>query len=83
MVGKIECICNVLEEINDFQSVGEFERFQKYIEGLVEVGDLIEVSVKKPYAGFPEQWFKCKSCFQIWRLVYPDFPFKGIWVKVK
>ena len=82
MVNKISCICNVLEEINEFFSITEFERFQKYIEGLVNDGDLIEVHVKKPYAGFPEQWLKCTLCPQIWRLVHPDFPFKGIWKKI-
>jgi len=81
MVGKIECICNVLEEINEFQSIWEFERFQKYIKGLEKDGELMEVPVQKHYAGFPEQWFKCTSCPQIWRLVHPDFPFKGIWEK--
>jgi hypothetical protein len=83
MVGKIDCICNVLEEINEFYSITEFEKFQRYIEGFVNRGDLIEVPVTKPYAGFPEQWYKCKSCSQVWRLVYPDFPFKGIWRVVK
>jgi hypothetical protein len=82
MVGKINCICS-LEEINEFHSIWEFERFQKYIEELVKGGDLIEVPVQKQYAGFPEQWYGCKVCPQIWRLVHPDFPFKGIWEKVK
>ncbi len=83
MVSKINCICNVLKEINVFFSISEFERFQKYVEGLVNDGILIEIPVKKPYAGFPEQWYKCKSCSQVWRLVYPDFPFKGKWSIVK
>lgn len=83
MASKIECICNVLEEINGFFSIGEFEKFQKYIEGFTKDGDLIEIPVQKYYAGFPEKWYKCNKCLQIWRLVYPDFPFKGIWEKVK
>lgn len=83
MDSKIECICDVLEEINGFKSILEFERFQRYITGLVEDGELVEVTVKNYYAGFHEQWFKCKSCSTIWRLVYPDFPFTGIWGKYK
>lgn len=79
MDSKISCICSVLEEINEFFSISEFERFQKYIEGLINDGKLIEIPVQKRYAGFPEHWYKCKSCSQIWRLVYPDFPFKGLW----
>lgn len=83
MGSKINCICNMLEEINGFFSISEFERFQKYAEGLANDGDLIEIPVKQPCAGFPEQWYRCKSCSQIWRLVHPDFPFKGIWSTVK
>ena len=83
MVSKINCICNILEIIDEFRSIGEFERFQKYIEELFKDGDLIEVPVQKKYAGFVEQWYKCPGCQQIWRLVHPDFPFKGIWDIVK
>lgn len=82
MAGKIECACDVLDEIDEFLSISEFERFQKFIDGMVSEGDLTEVGVQKPYAGFPEQWFQCKVCHQVWRLVHPDFPFKGIWNKV-
>ena len=80
---EISCICTVLEEIRGFSSISEFERFQKYINGLIDDGELIEISVRKRYAGFPEQWYKCKSCALIWRLVHPDFPFKGLWLKVE
>ncbi len=83
MAGKIECICDFLEEIDEFRSIWEFEKFQKYLDGLIKDGDLIEVEVGKPYAGFPEQWFLCNGCQQTWRLVHPDFPFKGLWEQVK
>lgn len=83
MANTLECICSVLEEIDGFHSIWEFERFQKYIEGLVKDGDLVQVPVKKYYAGFPEEWYRCKECPQIWRLVHPDFPFKGIWGRIK
>lgn len=79
MDSKISCICSALEEIKEFFSISEFERFQKHIDILVNEGELIEIPVKKRYAGFPEQWYKCKSCSQAWRLVHPDFPFKGLW----
>ena len=83
MDNKLSCICSVVEEINEFFSITEFERFQKYLEGFVNDGELYEISVQKRYAGFPEKWYKCKTCPQIWRLVYPDFPFKGLWTTVK
>jgi hypothetical protein len=83
MVNQMNCVCNVFEKIDEFNSIGEFERFQKYIKEFLENGNLIEIPVKKKYAGFVEQWFKCVGCGQIWRLVHPDFPFKGIWDIVK
>ncbi|QNU68611.1 hypothetical protein EHE19_009540 [Ruminiclostridium herbifermentans] len=71
----VKIVC--LEEINEFFSVTEFEKFQNYIERLINDGKLVEVLVQKPYADFPEQWYQCKLCSQVWRLVHPDFPFKG------
>ncbi len=82
MVGKIDCICNTLERVNGFHSIGEFERLQGYINELIKQEYLEEVPVEKKYAGFPEQWYKCPRCQQLWRLVHPDFPFKGIWDNV-
>lgn len=79
MDSKINCICSALEEISDFFSISEFERFQKHIQSLVNDDDFIEIPVIRPYAAFTEQWYQCKKCSQIWRLVYPDFPFKGLW----
>lgn len=69
------CICSVLEEIN------EFERFEKYLNKLVESRELIEIPVKIFYVGFDEKWYKCSMCETIGRLVYPDSPFKGLWVR--
>jgi len=61
-----------------------YDIFIKFnIEELVNDGDLIEVPVQKPYVGFQEQWYKCTTCSQVWRLVHPDFPFKGLWNIVK
>ena len=83
MDGKKSCICNRLEEINEFYSIVEFEKFKKYIDELVNDDELVEISVQKQYAGFQEKWYKCKICSKVWRMVYPDFPFKGIWCVVK
>lgn len=82
MANKVDCICQVLEPIDEFFSISEFERFQEYLNGLIASGELREVPVKQKYAGFTEQWFRCKHCSGVWRLVHPDFPFKGIWEKV-
>jgi hypothetical protein len=81
MVSKIECICDYLEEIDEFFSITEFERFEKYIKKLLEDGELVEVEVLEKYLNFEQHWFECSVCKQKWRLVYPDFPFKGFWMK--
>ena len=79
MDNKMNCYCNVFEEINEFRSPNEFKRFQDYIGAFVDDGKLVEIPVREKHAGFPEQWYKCKICALTWRLVYPDFPYKGLW----
>jgi hypothetical protein len=76
--------CDNWPKINDFTSIREFERFEIYVEEQKRKGWLIEISVGKPYASpnLKERWFKCSKCNIIWRLVYPDFPFKGLWDRV-
>jgi hypothetical protein len=83
---QVGCICTVQEEIKGFHSLSEFERFTKYVEGLVNNKDLTEIPVSKRYADsqiFKEHWYECNLCKQIWRLVAPDFPFSGLWEKVQ
>jgi len=78
----MKCDCSGLEEISEFNSIHEFERFQRYLEGLISSGELVEVGVSKYYAGFSEQWYRCKKCRKKWRLVHPDFPFRGFFKRV-
>lgn len=74
------------EEIHGFQSVGEFNRFVHYIENQVDIGDIEEI---KPDPGYNEgeiyggRWFKDIETGEIWRLLPPDIPFKGLWEPVK
>ncbi|NRG46586.1 hypothetical protein HRF87_17685 [Bacillus sp. CRN 9] len=85
MVNKINCICNVLEEINKLNSLNEFERFLIYIDNLVRDNDLVETPVESKYGGstmLQEKWYKCVGCNRKWRLVYPEFPFRGLWKEV-
>lgn len=86
MDNKIDCICEVLEEIRGFNSLSEFDRFLKYIKGLLKENYLTQVTVTQKYANsqiFKEQWYECTGCKQIWRLVTPDFPFKGLWERIQ
>jgi hypothetical protein len=73
--------CNDWPSINDFISIGEFERFENFIDDQRRQGFLDEVPVGKLYAGpnLKERWFKCSKCRRIWRLVYPEFSFRGLW----
>ena len=71
----------LLEEINEFASLGEFLRFRKWLETHIENGNIIEISVQSYYLSINthERWFECVSSNEIWRLVYPDGPFRGYW----
>ncbi len=83
MVHSLECICKYFEEINGFFSPREFQRFEKYIDDLVNGGEIKEVPVIKSLGyGDYEKWFECSTCHEIWRLISPDYPFTGVWRKV-
>lgn len=61
------------EEIHGFQSPAEYDRFVRY-------------SVMYPRYGkgmiFGGRWFEHIETREIWRLVAPDFPFRGLWERV-
>lgn len=74
------------EEIHGFSSPSEYIRFVKYVEQLVSAGQVEEVKAESDYGGggiYGGRWFKEKATGEIWRLVPPDFPFKGLWEPVK
>ena len=74
------------EEIHGFNSVGEYKRFVKHLEKLVEAKIVKEID-PDPNDGKGEiyggRWFKNVETGQIWRLVPPDIPFKGLWELVE
>jgi len=70
------------KEIHGFASPEEFERFVRYIEGQVNCGEAEELEVDLSYQKgqiYGGRWFRDIESGQIWRLVEPDFPFKGLW----
>lgn len=86
MDSTLSCICSSLFEISEFESPSEFTRFQKYVKNLLTDEELVETPVENHFDNnslFEEHWYKCRNCSQVWRLVYPDFPFKGLWKQVK
>ena len=74
------------EKIDDFQSLGECDRFVAWMQRQVETGVAEEVAVASPYLGattFTEEWFRHLSSGEVWRLVWPDAPFTGIFEQVE
>ena len=78
-------IC-VWEEIHGFQSLGEYQKFVRYIEDQVRVGYAKEIVPLPDYHKglvFGGRWFEDVDSGQRWRLVPPDFPFRGVWEPVE
>jgi len=86
MVGQMnkQTKCDHLEPIEEFNSHAEFERFLAWISSALDQGHVTEVPVLESYQrlAFPERWFSCGDCRTVWRLVHPDFPFKGLFLHV-
>ena len=74
------------DPIDDFQTRGEFERFVAWMEAQIASGEGIELPVARPYLdapSFTEKWFKHVASDSVWRLVWPDGPFTGIFEPVQ
>jgi hypothetical protein len=76
------CECSNLRETGGFRDTGEYSKF---LRSILE-SDLFqeEQPLDKLYeAGAGEErWFKCQKCNGEWRLIAPDFPFRGLWSPV-
>ena len=76
---------NDWEAIDGFNSPGEYRRFCTYFEKQVASGDALERTADPDYGKgmiFGGRWFEDRNTKEIWRLVPPDFPFRGLWEKV-
>jgi hypothetical protein len=74
------------EKISDFQSYSEFERFVAWMDDQVKSGTAEELPVRKSYIGattLREKWYRHIASGKIWRLVWPDAPFTGIFEPVE
>jgi hypothetical protein len=73
------------ESIDSFRSPGEFRRFLVWMAQQTDQGDAVEVPVISKYgnAGWDEKWFKHIPSGQVWRLVWPDQPFYGVFLPVE
>lgn len=74
------------EEIHGFNGPKEYERFVKYIEKQIETKVAEEILPDPNYSKgeiYGGRWFKDLETGEIWRLIAPDIPFKGLWELVK
>ncbi len=75
----------VPDEVRIFRSPKDYENFCAYIDELVASKVLIEMPADPNYSlgeVFGGRWFMEPSTNSVWRLVSPDFPFKGLWERV-
>lgn len=73
-------------EIDGFVSPGEYERFCAYLQGQVDAGIARQVPADPDYTRSEVSggaWYQDRQTGEIWRLVPPDFPFRGLWEKVE
>lgn len=76
-------ITKVLMIPRDFREPKKLGKLENLLKKAQEQGVIIELTDKEYYYdSFPEQRFYLKECEQTWRLVYPDYPFCGIWERV-
>lgn len=78
-------MAGVWVEIHGFGSPGEYNRFCAYVEGQVTSGLAKERKPDLKYEKgmiFGGRWFEDTETGEVWRLVPPDFPFKGLWERV-
>lgn len=87
MVRRLECECAERFETK-VNSYALFEELKDFFEEEVDKGIFEDVPILKPIQLFddhgnvvtqwyPEKWYKCKVCGQIWAFEYPDFPAQG------
>lgn len=73
------------ESIDDFASLSEFNRFVAWIADQVQEGLAEGTSVTSPYmdaTAFEEKWYRHIETGEVWRLVWPDGPFHGLFERV-
>lgn len=73
------------EEIRGFDGWTEFERFLSWIDMQIADGTAREVPVFHAYnvMDLTEKWFEHIPSKTTWRLVWPDPPFAGVFLKVE
>lgn len=74
------------ERIADFADRAEFDRCLEWLEGQVAAGVATMVPVTKRYVGatvLQERWYRHEISAKVWRLVWPDPPFRGVFAPLE
>jgi hypothetical protein len=73
------------EPIQPFNSLRDYEEFLQSLNGQIETGVVRAVPVDPKLgwgSAWDEHWYECMASHEIWRLVAPDPPFRGVFKKV-
>jgi hypothetical protein len=76
------------EEIAAFGDPAEFRSFERWMTGQVSAGMARQVPVALPYDAVPdhallvEAWYLHLKSREVWRLVWPEPPFCGLFIRV-
>ena len=78
----MSCECSNLRINGGFKDIGEYLRYHRLILDTDFLQE--EQPLDKLYeAGTGEErWFRCQKCNGEWRLIAPDFPFRGLWAPI-
>lgn len=70
------------EEIHGFSSPDEYRRFVCHIEQELDAAIVEELPPDMNYGQgeiYGGRWLRHTASGRVWRLVPPDFPFRGLW----
>jgi hypothetical protein len=76
------CVCHQYRVPGGFHDFSEFDQFNAEIKNVDFFREVPVLKTLGGVGGLMEAWFECQRCGQIWRLVEPDPPFKGMWSQV-
>lgn len=87
MVRELGCECAERFETK-INSFALFEELKYFFETEVKKGVFEDVPVLKPIRllgdqgnvvteWYPDKWYRCRICGQLWAFEYPDFPAQG------
>lgn len=77
-----QCHCCSIREVGGFSCFPDYDHHKRRV---TDSDNFELITVAQRYGGIgglDESWVRCKRCGQVWRVVEPDPPFKGMWAEV-